>query len=552
MKDVGGSASNHMRHPHRLLPLKAKWLAAILLAVALPLAFAQYPGHVDTQKKAGPSLRAIAVLEWTGAAGKPSASRLIPVAVFDGENYQPGGLYLARPQPLALDSGTEYILQSAGVPQGLFDVNGAQEVQGGWLGYGVWRKIVPPPMRKLSQGKNMPQVVKDADDGRPHFSNSRAGSSPSSTAKPGAAAPESSGQNSSADSDRPVLVRRNSSTDSGGSQPAATPSRSNTKPAPPVDPDRPVLVRPPSSTEGGASNSGSSNKGSNQSNSSEASPRASGSNANSAPPVDPDRPVLRRRDASSPQNSAPYLPGGPETAILAPDPNRPHLTYGSSNPTDSESFEEPKLSGNPMGLQRMVAVSDATDREPHPFDYSWASPQDAAKMKTQMEALAQKALVPAAKAPERASVAHSRRHSAVAGRKRKSPVVVLPQLANERFAAYQLTYDSGATVVFSAQAATATGKTKYVVLVAQPDFYGVPHVIFTSVTEDGMLDLTPRMQLVDAVDGEGNNRGDLLFELLSSHRRQFAIYRVLEGQFQQVFATGSLALSPEQPASSGS
>jgi hypothetical protein len=205
-----------------------------------------------------------------------------------------------------------------------------------------------------------------------------------------------------------------------------------------------------------------------------------------------------------------------------------------------------------MGLQRMVAVSDAADREPHPFDYSWANPEDAAKMKTQMEALAQKALAPAAKTPEKVSAAHSHRGAVLARRSRKAPAVALPQLADERFAAYQLTYDSGATVVFSARAAGATGKTKYVVLVAQPDFYGVPQVIFTSVTEDGMLDLTPRMQLVDAVDGEGNNRGDLLFELLSSHRRQFAIYRVLRGQFQQVFATGSLALSPRQAASSGS
>jgi len=199
----------------------------------------------------------------------------------------------------------------------------------------------------------------------------------------------------------------------------------------------------------------------------------------------------------------------------------------------------------------MVSVSDATDREPHPFAYSWASPEDETKMKTQMEALAQKALSPAAKPPEKPAAPGSRRHT-VATRRSRTATAALPELSNERFASYQLTYDSGATVVFSARSVGAAGKMRYVTLVAQPDFYGVPHVIFTSVTEDGMLDLTPRMQLVDAVDGEGNNRGDLLFELLSSRRRQFAIYRVLRGQFQQVFATGSLALSPGQATSSGS
>ena len=75
---------------------------ALLVALAIP-AGAQYPGHMETNKKAAPPVRAVAVLEWTGAPGKPSASRIIPISVFDGEQYQPGGLYLARPEPLALE-----------------------------------------------------------------------------------------------------------------------------------------------------------------------------------------------------------------------------------------------------------------------------------------------------------------------------------------------------------------------------------------------------------------------------------------------------------------
>src|SRR5665213_1650851 len=98
---------------------------ALLLALAAP-ACAQYPGRLETSKKATPTVRAVAVLEWTGETGKPSASRIIPICVFDGEQYQPGGLYLARPEPLALEPGTEYILQNAGIAKGFFDVNTAQ------------------------------------------------------------------------------------------------------------------------------------------------------------------------------------------------------------------------------------------------------------------------------------------------------------------------------------------------------------------------------------------------------------------------------------------
>jgi len=55
------------------------------------------------------------VLEWT--ATRPSkASRLIPVSVYDGAELQDGGIYLARPAPLALSSEVEYELKDNGRP----------------------------------------------------------------------------------------------------------------------------------------------------------------------------------------------------------------------------------------------------------------------------------------------------------------------------------------------------------------------------------------------------------------------------------------------------
>jgi hypothetical protein len=433
------------------------WLAAGLLAGALSVAYAQYPGHIDTKKKTVVSPRAIAVLEWTGSQGKPSASRIIPISVFDGQMYQPGGLYLARPEPLALESGTEYILQEAGIPQGLFDVNTAQDIQGYWFGYGSWRHMPPPPKpHKLAPAKIMPHVVGGADDdSRPHFKN----------------------HSSSGDS-------QTSGDNSGSSSP---------------------------------------------------------SHSSSQAPSDPDRPTLRRRSPEdSPSNSS-FVPPGPETAIGGSDPDRPHLTHGATNPTDAD-FEPTKLTGTPSDLQQMIAVSDATDREPHPFAYSWSNPGDAANMQTKLEALAQKALMPAPPPVTKPAV-RSRTATATAHRPRKPATPVLPQLSDEHFKAYELSYGGGATLVFSAQSTDASGKVRYVTLIAQPDFNGVPNVIFTSITSDNDLDLTPRMQLIDVVDPKGNNRADLIFELRGKRDRQFAIYEVTGGQVRQVFTTGSLPLS---------
>ena len=126
---------------------------------------------------------------------------------------------------------------------------------------------------------------------------------------------------------------------------------------------------------------------------------------------------------------------------------------------------------------------------------------------------------------------------------KKPPAPALPDLADEQFKAYELTFGGGATLVFSAKSTMPDGKVKYVTLIAQPDFNGVPKVVFKSVTDDDHLDVTPRMRLVDAVDTRVNNRGDLVFELRRGRDREFVIYRISAGQAEQVFTTGSLPIS---------
>ena len=89
---------------------------------------------------------------------------------------------------------------------------------------------------------------------------------------------------------------------------------------------------------------------------------------------------------------------------------------------------------------------------------------------------------------------------------------------------------AGRRLVFSGETTDHAGKVKYVTLIAQPDFNGVPKVLFKSVTDDDHLDQTPKMRLVDAVDARANNRGDLIFELRSSRDREFVIYRISGGR----------------------
>ena len=53
------------------------------------------------------------------------------------------------------------------------------------------------------------------------------------------------------------------------------------------------------------------------------------------------------------------------------------------------------------------------------------------------------------------------------------------------------------------------------------------------------------MRLVDAVDAEADNRGELLFEVRGATERHFALYRVLRGRAEPMFSTGSASFIPQ-------
>jgi hypothetical protein len=239
--------------------MKHSWPLSLAMAAfalgGVALLRAQYPGHVATQQKpsATSTLRAIGVLEWTGDRNHPNATRLVPVSLFDGEHLQDGALYLARPVPLALDSGTEYEVQGSGVPQGWFDIDGAREIGSDWFGFGKWKPYVPPPPKKLHPSRYPPIVVHDksADSDKPHFvrrdqsnsstnqdGNNQSGTTNNSSASTQKSSDSSQASSDSVDPDRPKLRRRpdDSSTPQ---QTASEPQRET--PSAAADADRPRL-----------------------------------------------------------------------------------------------------------------------------------------------------------------------------------------------------------------------------------------------------------------------------------------------------------------------
>ena len=468
-------------------PARAFALLAALFALTLGLpARAQYVGHVNTSQSNQSTLRAIAVLEYVGPLDHPTASRLVPIAVWDGDNYQPGGQYLAQPVPLTVQTGTQYILEKTGDPKGFFNVKAASNANGSWIAIGNYQKPEPPHYAKLQPSQIAPLMF-GGGNGKPHFAHVPAGD----TAQ-GAAKPATTAQNNTANADGPTLHRRPGDSGDSGSQDTAS-SRSN---APPVDPDRPIMREP------------------------------------TAP-----------SPSSKPAGTATLGTQAPETATTAADPNRPHFEYGNSQSVeklDKETkIEITRLEGHPLHLEQMVAVSDAVNRPTHSYVYSWPDPDQEAKMKSGLEKIAQQLLAqsaPAKPAPQEVKTAvHHRatRHSRRAAEKEPAQPT-LPALTDIQFKAFQLSYGSGATLVFSA----TTGQdesARYITLIAQPDFNGTPIILFKSITSWPALNYVPRMKLIDAVDTNADGRAELIFALETQNSRRYAIYGVQNNTVQQLY-----------------
>jgi hypothetical protein len=245
-------------------------------------------------------------------------------------------------------------------------------------------------------------------------------------------------------------------------------------------------------------------------------------------------------------------------------------------------------------MHQMVAVSDAKNRDPHPFARPWEDANEHAAILAKMQGFARAKLaeygivpgvtppsaiagasvspsadagmstpdsgppklrrgippksdvtsapIPAAPAAKEQTAAAKRSaHTRTRGRTRnaKAAKPAPVTLADEVLKGYTLSYGGAPTYVYMAHTVETGSVMRYVTIVAQDDGMGQLKVALASVTDAAHLDRTPWMRLVDVVDVEASNRASLLFELRGKSSRQFALYRVIAAKPEQIFATGN-------------
>lgn len=236
---------------------------------------------------------------------------------------------------------------------------------------------------------------------------------------------------------------------------------------------------------------------------------ASTTSSAAPPPEDKDRPVLRR-GKPGPQSQAEEIPALP--------PGKP--TTKTSSPG--------KTSG---AIQWIPAISDADGPDPQPYTYD-LKPDEEAQLRKKMLALATAEVMAGAEeltpTLPQAKPAKPRKGAAAPQHQ--------PAFREVHLRALDLSNSNEPVLVLTAQARMPGPPAEYsLALVARQDTYGELHKAFSSVTDAPHQDVLPRLEFMDAVDADGDGRGELLFRRDYHAGSAYVIYRVIGNQLWALF-----------------
>jgi len=280
-------------------------------------------------------------------------------------------------------------------------------------------------------------------------------------------------------------------------------------------------------------------------------------------------PVLRHADEEkssvpAPKPTQPAAPpaassSAPKPAAAAPaaaaqqdqDDDRPVLRRGKPEPRPEEVISPvepetataavPAAASKPGEVQIIPAISDAGGPEPRPYAYS-LKPDEEQSLKKQMFALAADAVrvrdqqLDAEMATTQPATAKPR------GPKKIARKPLQPAFSNVEFRVFDLSNSNEPVLVLCATAqmpidaeAPRAPIQYFVTLVARQTIYGELHKAFINITDGQHLDALPHMELIDAVDADGDGRGELLFRDVYDSGTAYAVYRVIGDQLWPLF-----------------
>jgi hypothetical protein len=465
-----------------------------------PELFAQAAHPPKTAK--GP--RALGLLE-LAPNGK---AHLIPITILIDGKYYDASAYKAAPVPMALWSDTVYEAVLTGVSQGLFTVTGALQRKDAneateWMAEGTWQsasaikaKVKKKPVASVPRGLN-------EDEGPPVLRRS-SNDKPKSTEPP--TEPATPSQPASASSTSPGATI----------PPPTTPASTSTSPATPSTQTQVQANTPPDDVKP----------------------------SDDKPPEDKDRPTLKRGTpgaiaAEQSQNAAvpsPKTPAHPPTAAPTTAATASGLTSGTQPETPAASQ-----------IQLIPAISDSHSPDLIPYAFNM-QPGEEQEFRKKMLAIAADEV--RARAGQPASTSGKTSQPAHSSSQRAKATAVQPIFEDVQLRVFDLGNVNEAELVLTAKARMPEsphqkqpaspdpqGKNlQYMItIVARQDVNGDLHKALANITDTQHLDAIPRLELIDAVDVDGDGRGELLFREVSEAGSAFVVYRVIGDRLYPLF-----------------
>ena len=188
-------------------------------------------------------------------------------------------------------------------------------------------------------------------------------------------------------------------------------------------------------------------------------------------------------------------------------------------------------------MQLIPAISDADGPDPRPYAFS-LKPDEEQKLRKKILALAGDEV--RTRAAQLAAESQPATHTSTpSGTKAKPPQ---PSFEEVQFHAFDLSNSNEPVLVVTAKARmparpnAAGADVQYIItLVTRDDMYGELHKVFSSITDTQHFDVLARMELIDAVDADGDGRGELLFRQVSDAGSAFILYRVIGDRLWPLF-----------------
>jgi hypothetical protein len=473
------------------------------------------PLKKELRKKKDLGPRALGLLKMT-ASGKAT---LVPIMIeIDGKLYDASS-YKADPVPMALESGTVYEGEKTGSPLGLFTINGALHSLAAnadvpWIAIGAWLAGGAEAPKTGMKAEPVPLGIENSDaPPRLTKGDAPAGGTPSKATPPAAAPPSAT----------PSTPQANPAPS--GSTPAATPSTTGSTTPSAAAPSTPKLGEKKDEK------------------------KPDQSKPDQKPAEKQDASVSTQSTNSSDDSNRPRLrrgkPTGPMPDYDVPGYGKPKSRKDSGASSGGDAGANPAGSAIPTEpVELIAAISDADGPELRSYAYEWGQGDEAERRKQMVDLAKQqlrayidaraKGQIPAKPAPR-------------PGTRKVTPKTADPLIDNVQMRTFDLWGSNQPVLVLSADghlpppAGTVASDLPVaplqykIMLVARTDIYGNLHRLYSGVTDRFHLDVTPQLDLIDAVDADGDGRGELLFRKTSDAGSGYAIYKATADSLWKIF-----------------